>query len=233
MSRATVYGTIATAAVYLMSLTAVFGIIPSSQLASANAPFSDAANAIFGGGWAGDVMAIVVIISGFGALNGWTMIVAEMSLAAANDGLFPERFRRLSRRGVPAFGIVVSTGLASIATILNSLGSSGATAFTTLVLMTGITSAIPFVFSALAQMKWRWIDQREVQTPRLVRDMVIAVVSLVFSLLFIWYSRNTGTSSWIYWAPFYFTVGALLLGIPVYVAQQRHMITPPGHPARK
>ena len=79
----------------------MFGILPTSQLPSATAPFSDAANAMFGGTWAGNVMAIVVIISGFGALNGWTMICAEMPLAAANDGLFPEQFKRLSRTGVP------------------------------------------------------------------------------------------------------------------------------------
>ena len=87
--RATILGTLATAVVYMLSLTAVFGILPTSQLASANAPFSDAANAMFGGTWAGDLMAIAVIISGFGALNGWTMICAEMPLAAAKDGLFP------------------------------------------------------------------------------------------------------------------------------------------------
>jgi basic amino acid/polyamine antiporter, APA family len=50
--RATILGTIATAVVYMLSLIAVFGIIPSSKLAAASAPFSDAANAIFGGTWA-------------------------------------------------------------------------------------------------------------------------------------------------------------------------------------
>ena len=147
---------------------------------------------MFGGTWAGNVMAIAVIISGFGALNGWTMICAEMPLAAAKDGLFPEQFKRISRTGVPAFGIVASTVLASIAMIINYLGASGATVFTTLVLMTGITAAIPYAFSALAQIKWRWVDHRSDGTPRFVRDMAVAVVSLVFSILFIWYSRNTG-----------------------------------------
>ena len=76
-----------------------------------------AVNAMFGGTWAGYVMAVVVIISGFGALNGWTMICAEMPLAAANDGLFPERFKHMSKKGVPAYGIVASTVLASIAMV--------------------------------------------------------------------------------------------------------------------
>ena len=224
--RATVLGTIATAVVYMLSLTVVFGIVPTSKLATANAPFSDAANAMFGGTWAGNVLAIAVIISGFGALNGWTMICAEMPLAAANDGLFPERFKRMSKNGVPAFGIIASTVLASVAMIVNYLGAGGATVFTTLVLMTGITSAIPYGFSALAQMKWRWIDHRTTETPRFIRDMIIAVLSLVFSVLFIWYSRNTGHSFWEVWAPFFLAAAALLLGIPVYLAQRHHLTQP-------
>jgi len=224
--RSTVLGTIACATVYMLSLTVVFGIVPTSKLATANAPFSDAANAMFGGTWAGNVLAIAVIISGFGALNGWTMICAEMPLAAANDGLFPERFKRISKNGVPAFGIIASTVLASIAMIINYLGSGGASVFTTLVLMTGITAAIPYAFSALAQMKWRWIDHRATQTPRFIRDMIVAVLSLIFSILFIWYSRNTGHSTWEVWAPFFLAAAALLLGIPVYLAQRQHMTQP-------
>ena len=181
---------------------------------------------MFGGTWAGNVMAIAVIISGFGALNGWIMISAEMPLAAANDGLFPDRFKRMSRNGVPAFGVVVSAVLSSVAVVVNYLGSSGATVFTTLILMTGITAAIPYGFSALAQLKWRWADHRELQTPRFARDMVVAVLALVFSILFIVYSRNTGHSFWEYWAPYFLAAAALLLGIPVYLAGRRHMSRP-------
>jgi len=231
--RSTVLGTLATAVVYMLALVAVFGILPSTVLADSTAPFSDAANAIFGGVWAGKIMALVVIISGFGALNGWTMICAEMPLAAAKDGLFPQRFERLSGRGIPAFGIIASTALASIAMIINYLGSNGATVFTTLVLMTGITAAIPYGFSALAQIKWRLADRRAVETPRLVRDLVVAIVSLVFSVLFIWYSRNTGHGFWVYWAPFFMAGAALLLGIPVYRSQRHRMTQPDPVPAYK
>jgi APA family basic amino acid/polyamine antiporter len=229
--RATIFGTLATAVVYLVSLTVIFGMLPNDKLQSASAPFSDAVNAMFGGTWAGNVMAVAVIISGFGALTGWTMICAEMPLAAAKDGVFPEQFKRLSRTGVPVFGIVASTVLASIAMGINYLGSDGATVFTTLVLMTGITAAIPYGFSALAQIKWRWIDHKTLHTPRFIRDMVVAVVSVVFSVLFIWYSRNTGHSFWVYWAPFFMAGGAMLLGIPIYRRQQRHMIEPEPVPA--
>jgi APA family basic amino acid/polyamine antiporter len=224
--RATIFGTLATAVVYMLSLTAVFGILSNTVLANSTAPFSDAVNAMFGGTAGGKIMSIFVIISGFGALIGWTMICAEMPLAAANDGLFPERFKRMNKAGVPAFGIIASTALASIAMIVNYLGSSGATAFTTLVLMTGITSAIPYGFSALAQIKWRREDQKLHKTPRFLRDMTVAILALVFSILFIYYSRNTGHSFWLYWAPFFLAAGALALGIPVYNKQRSQMTEP-------
>ena len=229
--RATILGTLACAVVYMLSLTVVFGIVPTSKLADASAPFSLAMNTMFGGTWTGHVMAIAVIISGFGALNGWTMICAEMPLAAANDGLFPERFKALSRAGVPAFGIIAATALASVAMIINYLGSNGETVFTTLVLMTGITAAIPYGFSALAQIKWRLADRRAMETPRFARDMTVAVLSVIFSVLFVYYSRNTGRSFWVYWAPFLLAGGALLLGIPVYRAQRPHMTEPGPVPA--
>jgi APA family basic amino acid/polyamine antiporter len=224
--KATIFGTLATAVVYMISLTVMFGVVPNDQLQVSTAPFSDAVNLMFGGTWVGKVMAVVVIISGLGALNGWTMICAEMPLAAAEDGLFPAQFKKLSRTGVPVFGIIASTMLASIAMAINYMGSSGETVFTTLVLMTGITAAIPYAFSALAQVKWRWIDHQTLHTARFVRDMIVAVVSLVFSILFIWYSRNTGNDFWVYWAPFFLAGGALVLGIPVYLSQRNRMTQP-------
>jgi APA family basic amino acid/polyamine antiporter len=210
----------------------VFGIVPSDRLGESTAPFSTAVNDIFGGSWAGYVMAALVVVSGFGALNGWTMICAEMPLAAAKDGLFPDRFGRLSRRGVPVFGIVASTALASLAMVLSYAGTAGYTVFNTLVFMSGITAAIPYGFSALAQIKWRVQDNRTIHTPRFARDVTVAVLALAFSILFIWYSRNTGEETlWGEYLPFIFAGVAFLLGIPVYLTQRTHMTEPPPVPA--
>jgi APA family basic amino acid/polyamine antiporter len=226
--RATVFGTLASSAVYLLSMIAVFGIVPAADLAldENKASYSVAANSIVGSGtWAGDLVAAAVIVSGFGALNGWIMICAEMPLAAARDGLFPRAFGKLSGRGVPAFGILSSTVLGSAAMVVSYLGASGATVFNTLVLMTGITAAIPYAFSALAQLKWRRSNAR------LVRDTTVAVLSLVFSILFVWYSRNTGQEDWyVVWGPFLMAGGAMVLGLPVYLSMRSRMAQPPPGP---
>ena len=230
--RATIYGTLGTAVVYLLSLTAVFGIVSATTLSESTVPFATAVNQIFGGTWAGYLMSALVVISGFGALNGWTMICAEMPLAAAKDGLFPRAFGKLNGRGVPAFGIISSTVLASIFMVMSYAGSAGITVFNTLVYMSGITAAIPYAFSALAQIKWRLLDHRELQTPRFVRDVGIAAVGLVFSVLFIVYSRNTGEDTvWKQYLPFIFAGGAFLAGIPIYLKHRTSMSAPPAVPA--
>jgi APA family basic amino acid/polyamine antiporter len=129
----------------------------------------------------------------------------------------------LSGRRVPAWGIVASTALASVAMVVSYLGTTGADVFTTLVLMTGITAAIPYGFSALAQLKWRWHDDHRVQTARLWRDLVVAALALLFSIAFIYYSRNTGESWWVVWGPFLMSGVAGLVGIPVYLSRRHDM----------
>ncbi|MEV6300602.1 amino acid permease [Actinoplanes sp. NPDC051861] len=232
--RATVFGTLGAAVVYLLSMIAVFGTVPSAVLAEDvnKASYSVAANTMTGSGtWAGDLVAIAVVISGLGALNGWTMICAEVPLAAAKDGVFPAIFGKLSRRGVPAAGIIASTSLAAVAMVISYAGASGATVFNTLVLMTGITAAIPYGFSALAQLKWRRQDRRLGSTPRFARDVTVAVLALVFSIFFVWYSRNTGADEWyVVWGPFLMAGGAFLLGIPVFLAVRNRMTAPPPVP---
>lgn len=229
VGRSTIFGTLASGVVYMLSLVAVFGILPASALAldDNKASYSAAADIIVGhGSWAGNLVALAVIFSGIGALNGWTMICAEMPLAAARDGLFPSRFGRLSTRQVPAFGIVASTILASLAVVLSYLGTSGATVFTTLVLMTGITAAIPYAFSALAQITWRWHDHQRGHAPRFFLDLTVAAIALVLSLAFIYYSRNTGDSWYVVWGPFLMAGGASLIGVPVYLSMRDSMTEP-------
>jgi len=51
------------------------------------------------------------------------------------------------------------------------------------------------------------------EAPRFVRDMIVAVLSLVFSVIYL--SRNTGHTFWVYWASLRMTIGAFLIRIPV------------------
>jgi APA family basic amino acid/polyamine antiporter len=68
-------------------------------------------------------------------------------------------------------------------------------------------------------------------TPRFLRDVSVATVALIFSILFIWYSRNTGQENWYeVWGPFLMAGVALLIGIPVYLRMRTRMTAPPPVP---
>lgn len=205
VGRATVLGTLACAVVYLLGTVAVLGTVPHRALMASTAPFTDSANAIFGGVWAGDVVGAAAVVSGFGALVGWTLIVAEMPQAAARDGLFPTAFVRENSRGIPTFGVVSSTVLASILTVVSYTEFDQV--FTSIVLLSVFTAVIPYLFSAAAQLYWL-LSRRQVSVPHLARDLTLSLLALVFSF---WALEGSGQQ-----AVFYGVIG-LLLGVPVYV----------------
>ena len=206
VGRATVYGTIACAAVYMLGTLAVFGTVAHAKLLDSTAPFTDSANEIFGGVWAGKTVAVAAIVSGFGALVGWTLIVAEMPQAAARDRLFPKPFATESRRGVPAFGIVASTLLASGLVVLSYTRFDKV--FTTVVLLSVLTAVIPYLFSAAAQLYWLVVQGRRLRVTHLVRDVLVSVVALAFSF---WALAGSGYQA------VYYGMFCLMLGVPVYV----------------
>jgi basic amino acid/polyamine antiporter, APA family len=179
VSPATVLGTLASAVVYILGTLAVFGTVSHAALLTSTAPFTDAANTIVGGRWAGNAVAIAAIISGFGCLVGWTLIAAEMPRAAAVDGLFPTPFAQHSRRGVPALGVIAATVLASVLTIVSY--TSFDRVFTTIVLLTVLTAVIPYLFSAAAQLYWLLTARRRLSSRRLARDLLIVGLAMAFS----------------------------------------------------
>lgn len=179
--KATLYGTLAVAAIYLLVTVAIFGIVPNDTLQNSGAPFSDAFNAIFGGSWGGKLVAAFAVISGIGALNGWTMICGEVPQAAAKNGLFPSVFAKNNKNGVPAFGIITSTVLASIAVTLALASSGGVDAFSEIVKFSGVSVGVPYFFSVLVQLFWMFTEGKKLNIPSFRRDVVISIVAMVFT----------------------------------------------------
>ncbi|MEU4698343.1 amino acid permease [Nonomuraea dietziae] len=205
IGRASIIGVLACAALYMLSTVAVMGTVPHARLLESSAPFADALNNMFGGSAGGVLMAACAIISGIGALNGWTMLVAEMPMAAARDGMFPAMFARESRRGAPLAGILAGTILTSVMLLVAYASEN---AFNTIVLLASFTTVIPYFFSAAAQLYWLVTGARVVDKRRLTRDIVISVIALVFAF---WMAYGSGADA---------VLGGtlmLLVGVPVYI----------------
>ena len=116
--RATLVGTVLTAAIYIAVSVIPMLIISQAELATSQAPFVDLLNRLIGGN-SGRWLALFVVISGLGALNGWTLLVGELTRSMANNATLPAAFAKCNARGAPALALVVTGLLASAMVLMN------------------------------------------------------------------------------------------------------------------
>ena len=210
--RATILGTLATTLLYLVALIAIVGVLSQAALAGSSAPFADAANAIWGGtflglSW-GKWIALVAMAATLGALNGWIMLTARVSMAAADDGLFPKPFARVhGERRTPVFGLVVSSVLVS-GLVLYNWNASFADRFTDVVLLATWMTLIAYAYAAAAELVLFFRERELFTWAKLARDSVIAGLAFAYSVWAIWGSGEE-------WLAKGFML--LLFGIPVYI----------------
>jgi basic amino acid/polyamine antiporter, APA family len=166
--RATLIGTLIAGIATILACTAVLGLLPPDVAKNSTAPMVDAAKALWGP-TAGIGIAIVAAISCIGALNGWVLLSAQLPMAAAHDGLFPQTFAKLDAQGTPRMGIVISTVLASLLVVANYTDSL-VKVFTFSILLSTAATLLPYVASSAAWLKLG------------TRGRIVAAFALLYSI---------------------------------------------------
>jgi basic amino acid/polyamine antiporter, APA family len=207
--RSTVLGITIAALLYVLGTIAVMGLVPREQLVNSVAPFSDAARVLWGP-WGATAISIAVMLSAIGALNGWTLLMGQVPMAAARDKLFPPIFAQLSPQGVPAIGIAISAILATILVLSQIAGPPGFSNFYNLVVsLSTMAAVVPYAFCALATGLVAAYAAGGGPVPRLGPIELIAFIFAVFTLY------GCGAEAVLY------GMIMLVLGIPVFVWQRR------------
>ncbi len=197
--KATIIGTWVAIFVYVLGSVAVMGIIPPETLQNSAAPFADAAVVIWGES-ARNWVALGVVISTFGALNGWIMMQGQIPMAAAKDQLFPKLFGKVNENKMPAAGLMFSSLLIS-GLMLMSYSKSLVKTFEFMILLATLTCLVPYLFSTATHLlfslrsgkKWSWIW---------------GSLAFLFSM---WAVVGSGAEI------VYYGFLALMAGIPIYV----------------
>jgi APA family basic amino acid/polyamine antiporter len=188
---------------YLFSSFSLFGVLSPTEVAQSQAPFSDAANLIFGIN-TGYFVAAGACLASFGALNGWILLQGQIPYSMAKDGLLPKALAYKNPTGAPSVGVVVSSVMITILLLFNqSKGFSGLYEF--MVLLTTTTSLAFYFGAVLAYAYFSYTGQLGFK-----RDWK----SMVYSLL------GLGFTAWIFfgagWDSVILGVLALALGVPVF-----------------
>jgi basic amino acid/polyamine antiporter, APA family len=213
---ATFWGTLFAAVIYILTCSIVVRLLPSSQLADSSAPLADVIRMFWGDGIA-STLALFAFVSGFGALNGWILLQAEMPRVLANEGLFPKVFARESRHGTPGASLLITSLLLTTLVLMN-FSRSMVQVFTFIVLIATSTYLIMYLCCALAALKLCWKGELGSEGRRLSPFLLLAILASVYSL---WTLFGAGAEA------FWWSLALFAAGWPVYWFMRR-----PGAEAR-
>jgi basic amino acid/polyamine antiporter, APA family len=202
--RATMLGTLLATLIYVVSSVSAMGMIPPEILRHSVTPFADAAALIWGDGaryW----VSAGVAIAAFGALNGWILIQGQVPFAIAKDKLFPAVFTRQNKKGVPIVGVVLSSVLFSLLTLMNYTKAL-VEQFKFLILLATMTVLLPYLFTSVAYVIIRGGNTKAAKTGQ-AAAWILAMLGFIFSL---WAIGGSGQDT------VYYGFLLLLAGVPIY-----------------
>jgi len=203
--RATLWGTLLAAVIYVLACSTVLLLIPGAQLAESNAPFADALR-LFWGNTAAATLALFAFISGFGALNGWILVQGEMPRVLAREGIFPKIFARESRHGTPGAALFITSALATPLVLMN-YSSSMVKIFTFVILIATAAFLVMYLFCSLAALKLAIRGDLGMGGRRLGVLLVVASLAAIYSL---WTLFGAGAEA------FWWNLALFIAGLPVY-----------------
>jgi len=200
---ATMMGTLFAAVVYILSTFAIMGVVPAAELAKSAAPFSTAAQYMFGN-WAGSFVSFCAVVACLGSLNGWVLTTGQVSKAAADDGMFPKIFSDTNKYGTPFKGMIITAVLMSFMGYM-SISPSLAQQFQVITLLCVFTNVVPYILSVAGI--YPIMKQNNITGSEFTRYGLIALVALVYCF----YALAGSGKDTVYWGSL-----CMMLSIPMF-----------------
>ncbi|GAB2876246.1 amino acid permease [Pseudoduganella ginsengisoli] len=152
--RATIAGTLIAALVSIGVSAVPLLLLPQGAVAQSAAPFVDLFDRYWGAD-AGRWVALFVVVSGLGGLNGWTLVGGELTASIAANGIFPAWLQRQNRHGAAGNSLLLMAVLASAMVAMN-YSRTLAEGFTFLSVVTTAANLPLYLVGALGLYKlWR------------------------------------------------------------------------------
>jgi APA family basic amino acid/polyamine antiporter len=209
--RATLIGTLVVAILYVAIVGISMLLVPQATLAASDAPFVTIIDSLLGSGY-GRWLALFVVISGLGCLNGWTLLVGELARTLAIKKLMPEAMGRSNRFGAPWIALLVMGAVATFIGLMN-YSESLVAGFTFLSIVVTAANLPLYLFVALALFVLRRRD------PAALPPMLwlAGAGGLAFTAVaFIGVGKE----------PFLWALALAATGLPVYFMMRRFHPTP-------
>lgn len=208
VKKATILGLLIALALYLSITLLVMGTLAQNELVESQKPLVDSLmNAIGPSG--SMVMAILGVISLFGATVGWVLLSAEVPFQAAQQRMFIPSFLKENDKGAPVFSLWI-TNLCTQLFLFSVVSQSMAQAFDFMIFIATLAFLVPYLVASLYQLKLVISGETYVGNARSrTADAIIATLAAIYSLWVIY----AGTADF---KTFLFGIALLASGILFY-----------------
>ncbi|MGH9392715.1 MAG: amino acid permease [Terriglobales bacterium] len=200
VGRATTYGVLLGAAIFMASCALIMGQIPASELARSTAPFADAVRLIFGRA-AGALVAAAALAKSIGSLGAWILLTTETGQAGAERGQFLALFAPRSRSQVPWVNLGLVFGITTAGVWLSTSATLGEQ-FGKIISVSTILTLLLYIYGCLSV--WRYA---ELAPETFQRERGWAMAGLLICLAVI----VTSGTEMLAWA-----MAVVLLTLPLY-----------------
>jgi putrescine:ornithine antiporter len=201
---ACLFGTLGAAVIYVLSTTAIQGIVPNADLAASTGSFGTAFAHMFNP-TIGSIVMVLAVTACVGSLLGWQFTLASVAKDAADTRMFPGIFGKVTASGAPVIGMIIM-GVVQTLLALMTISPDLSAQFGALVNLAVVTNVVPYIIalSALTVI----LRSAGVTGGRYTRTITIAVVGLAYAVYALYAAGNEAVMGgmlvmglgWIVWA---------------------------------
>ena len=211
VSKATTIGYLVILAIYVLVSLLPLGVYSQTEIAGMSDPSMAAIMQAKFGDWGAVMVNIGVIISVLSSWLVWMLMLGQMPLFAARDGIFPKRFTEQNKKGAPSFSLLWTTIVIQALLILCHFTSGNA--WNTMISITSVMAMPCYLICCL----FLWKIAVKEPWPKGIRfsktnALVTGVVGTIFSLYLVY----AAGLNYLMIAAFVYAVG-----IPLFIIGRR------------
>lgn len=208
IKKATIIGLIVTVAIYAGITVLTMGALSQDALRASQRPLVDALDVVVGSGSA-KILAILALVSLFGATCGWILVSAEVPYQAAKNGLFPIFFAKVNKKNSPVRSLTVTNVMTQIF-LFSTVSGNVSEAYDFAMVVATLAFLIPYLVSALYGLKLVITGETyKLDKGSRRKDFVITTIALIYSSWVVY----TGTADL---KTFALGIGLFVVGLLLY-----------------
>ena len=206
VGKATVMGFLGCLAIYVLLSVLPFGYMSQHELAGIANPSTAGVLQDIVGPWGAWLMNIGLLIAILASWLSWTMIVAEIPYAMAENGTFPKLFSKENENEAPSNSLWITSSLMQAAMLLVYFSNN---AWNTMLSITGVM-VLPAYLTSCAYL-WKLCEDGEYPTSILTKRSTALLTGLLGAIYAIWLIYAAGLNYLL------MAVVFIAAGIPIYL----------------